>query len=96
MFWKGKKYTFQALKFGYRWKVGNVCRIRFWEDTWFGTSPLAVQFWPIYSICNEQTKTIKEVWDGETLKLTFRRNFDSKLMEQWYQLVEIARSITLC
>ena len=60
------------------------------------TSPLATQFWSVYTVCNEQTKTIKEVWDGETLKLTSRRNFDSKLMELWYQLVEVAGSIALC
>lgn len=54
-----------------------------------------MQFWPIYSICNEQTKSIREVWDGTHLKLTFRRIFDDRLMEQWYQLVEIASSMTL-
>lgn len=92
-FWKGVKSIIQTLKFGYRWKVGVGDKIRFWEDTWFGTSPLAVQFWHIYMICNEQTKSVKEIWDGETLKLTFRRNFDNKMMEQWYQLVEIAKEI---
>ena len=36
---------------------------------------------------------MNEVWDGHQLKLSFRRNFDDKLMEQWYQLVEIAKEI---
>ena len=45
-------------------------------------------------ICNEQNKSVRDVWDAETLKLTFRRNFDNKMMEQWYQLVEIAKEIT--
>ena len=94
-FWKGLKTTIQALKLGYRWKVGSGEKVRFWEDTWFGTSPLAVQFWPIYSICNEQTNSVREVWDGTQLRLTFRRNFDDRLMEQWYQLVEITSSLTL-
>ena len=44
-------------------------------------------------ICNEQNKSFRDVLDGETPKLTFRRNFDSKMMEQWYQLVEIAKEI---
>ena len=52
-FWKGVRSTIQALKMGYRWSVGNGSKIRFWEDTWFGNSPLFVQFWPIYVICNE-------------------------------------------
>ena len=31
--------------------------------------PLAVQFWPIYSIRNELNKSVNEVWDGQCLKL---------------------------
>lgn len=92
-FWKGVRFIIQALKFGYGWKVGVGDNIRFWEDTWFDTSPLAAQFWPIDSVCNEQTKSIKDVWDGRRLKLSFRRNFDNKLMEQWYQLVEIVAGV---
>lgn len=38
---------------------------------------------------------LREVWDGHQLKLTFRRNFDAKLMEDWYQLVEIAKGVDL-
>ena len=32
-FWKGIRSIVQALKFGYRWKVGMGEQIRFWEDT---------------------------------------------------------------
>lgn len=52
IFWKGVMSVAQAVKFEYRWKVGDDNRIRFWEDTWFGSSPFAVQFWPLYTICN--------------------------------------------
>ena len=93
-FWKGLKSIMHAVKFGYRWNIGDGSRTRFWEDTWFGTSPLAVQFWPIYSVCNELNKSFNEVWDGQCLKLSFRRNFSDSLMEQWFQLEEIAKSIT--
>lgn len=94
-FWKGIQSIIQTLKFGYRWKVEKGDKVRFWEDTWFGTSPLAVQFWPVYLICNEQNKCISEVSDGNTLKLSFRRIFNDRLMEYWYQLLEIARSVRL-
>ena len=60
-FWKGVKSIIQTLKFGYRWKIGTFDEIRFWEDTWFGTSPLAVQFWHIYMICNEQNKSVRDI-----------------------------------
>ena len=43
-FWKGFQSIIQNLKFGFRWKVASGERVRFWEDTWFGTSPLGTQF----------------------------------------------------
>jgi hypothetical protein len=63
------------VKFHYRWKIGDGAKIRFWEDTWFGNSPLVVQFWDIYCICDQIDKTVAEVWDGQEVKLTFRRSF---------------------
>ncbi|PNT73464.1 hypothetical protein BRADI_2g58801v3 [Brachypodium distachyon] len=59
----------KAARFGYRWIVGDGTKIKFWEDTWFGTSSLVVQFWPLYIICNECNATIADVWDGQNLKL---------------------------
>jgi hypothetical protein len=93
MFWKGFIWAICAVKMGYRWKVGDGNEIRFWEDTWFRTSPLAVQFWDLYCISNEQVFTISQIWDSENVKLTFRRNFNAKQMEQWFDLEEICKSI---
>ena len=66
-----------------------------WADPWVGTSPLAIQYWPLYAIRNETSKTISEIWDGAQDKLSFRRNFNDKMMESWYQLEEIVKKITL-
>lgn len=74
-FWKRVMWAVHSLKFRYRWKIGDGTQVRLWEDTWFGTSPLAVQFFKIYEICNEQGRTVKQVWDGSNLRLPFRRNF---------------------
>ena len=83
----------QSIHFGYRWKIGLGDKARFWEDTWIGTSPLSVQFFDIYSLCNEQNRTVQQIWDGSQLKLTFRRNFNLRLMQQWYELEAMASSI---
>jgi hypothetical protein len=56
-FWKGVMLSAQAVKHGYRWVVGNMLKIHFWEDTWFDTAPLAVQFWDLYRICNEKQRS---------------------------------------
>ena len=85
----------RAVKFGYRWFVGDGAKIRFWEDTWFGSSPLSVQFWGLYTVCNENLATIQQVWDGVNLKLTFRRNFNQKMIQQWLDLEQIASSLHL-
>jgi hypothetical protein len=58
---------------GYTWRIGDGKRVIFWEDQ----CSLAIQFWEIYSIINEQGKTIKEAWDGVNLRFTFRRIVDS-------------------
>jgi hypothetical protein len=50
----------KAAKMGYRWRIGNGNIIRFWEDRWFGSCSLAIQFWDTYSIVNEKGKTISE------------------------------------
>ena len=34
-----------------------------------------------------------EVWNGQQLKLYFIRKFDDKLIEHWFQLLEIATSV---
>jgi hypothetical protein len=79
----------QAIKFGYRWLLRDDNRIRFWEDTWFGTAHLAVQFWDLYCICNEKTKTLAEVWVNRELRLSFRRTFFAEMMQVWGDLCAV-------
>lgn len=88
MLWAAK-----ALKFGHRWTVGKGTKIRFWEDNWFGASPLSVQFWPLYSICHQQCVSVADVWDGQNIKLTFRRIFNPAMMEDRYCLEQIILGI---
>lgn len=85
-FLKGVMWAAKAVKFGSRWAVGDGKNIRFWEDTWFGSSPLTVQYWDLYCICREQCNTIQQVWDGHSIKLSFRRVFHDNLMNPWFEL----------
>lgn len=91
-FWKGIIWAVKALKFGYRWQIGDGVKIRFWEDIWFRNSPLAVQFWDLYCICDQIGKSIAEVWDEQEVKLTFR-TFSQTMWERWLELVEVVSSI---
>ena len=80
-------------KMGYRWKIGNGKKIKFWEDVWVGTSSLAIQYWKIYTLVNEQKCTIADLWDGVNLKCTFRRCVDSRLFAVWEEIFQIASTI---
>jgi hypothetical protein len=93
-FWKRVFLAAQALKFGYRWVLGDRCKVKFWEDTWFGSAPL-VQFWDLYKIFNEKTKTILEVWIDGKLRLTFRRTFSEDMLETWDELMMVVENVVL-
>ena len=94
-FWKGVLWAAKAAKMGYQWKVGNGRKAKFWEDHWFGSCSLSIQFWELYSIANEHNKTIAEVWDGTNLKISFRRCVDNRLLHLWFDLPSIAQSVIL-
>jgi hypothetical protein len=94
-FWKGVMWAAQAVKFGYRWTVGDGKKNRFLGGLLAWHLSLVDPIWEIYSVCHENCQTISEVWDGCRLKLTFRRNFSLKMMEQWYALESIAQGIIL-
>jgi hypothetical protein len=69
--------------------VGDGRKIHFWKDTWFGTAPLVVQFWDMYTICNKKSKKFSEIWvDGE-LRLTFRRTFSNEMMQICQELCAV-------
>jgi hypothetical protein len=59
-FWKGVLWAAKAAKMGYKWKVGNGTTIKFWEDHWFGSCSLAIQYWEVYFLLNGQNKTIAD------------------------------------
>jgi hypothetical protein len=86
-------WAVQAAKLGYRWRVGNGKKVRLWEDFWIGPSSLAIQFWPLYRIVNEQSKTIADLWDGSTLKCSFRRNVSEALYQMWLEVVELISTV---
>jgi hypothetical protein len=61
-FWQGVMWATKAVRLGYRWKMGNGKRIRFWEDLWLGS----IQFWELYCIVNKKCMIIVELWDEQS------------------------------
>ena len=92
-FFRGFIWAAKAAKFGFRWKVGDGKKIKFWEDNWLGHSSLAIQFWNLYVIANEKTSTIADLWDGTNLKCTFSRTVGESLYRDWLEVTQIASTI---
>jgi hypothetical protein len=88
-------WALQAAKMGIKWVVGNGRRVRSWEDNWFGNSSLAIQFWSLYVINDQHEKTISQAWDGQVLRLSFRRSISENLMNMWYELLGIVKNLNL-
>jgi hypothetical protein len=57
--------------------------------------PLAVQFWELYCICNEKTKSIAEVWVEGEMRLSFRRSFSENMLQVWNSLCDVVESLVL-
>jgi hypothetical protein len=57
---------------------------------WLGTSSLAIEFRELYVIVQEKSKTVYDLWDGTSLKRTFRRYVVDRLMNMWLEVVQIA------
>jgi hypothetical protein len=85
----------RAARMGYMWKVGDRTSVRFREDNWIGSSSLVIQYWELYCLVNEQSKTIAELWDGENLRCTFKRCVDVRIFNMWEEVVSIASALVL-
>jgi hypothetical protein len=82
-FFKGFVWAAKAAKMGFRWKIGDGKKVKFWKDNWLGSSSLAIQYWDLYVIANEKTSIVADLWDGQTLKCTFRRTVSEHLGRTW-------------
>jgi hypothetical protein len=56
---------------------------------------LAIQYWEVYCIVQEQNKIIAELWDGVDLKCFFRRCVDVRLFNLKEEIISIAKSLNL-
>lgn len=88
-FWKGLTWALAGARPFYRWELGNGDNISFWHVTWAGDCSLKTQFWVLFDICQQENCTTKQVWDGHTLKLTFRRCVGPGVLHLWNMLKEV-------
>lgn len=53
-----------------------------------------MQFWELYCICNEKSKTIAEVWVNREFRLSFR-TFSVSLTQRWEELMAVVEQLNL-
>ena len=53
--------------------VGNSTTTRFWEDTWLGDTPLALQYPTLYRIVQRRDALVTTIMQSIPLNIQFRR-----------------------
>ncbi|GKV24765.1 hypothetical protein SLEP1_g34334 [Rubroshorea leprosula] len=58
------------LRHGFRWEVGEGCRVCFWRDIWVGNKSLRDLFPRLFQLAINKEGTVKEngLWEGERWK----------------------------
>lgn len=86
--------TFLSLVF---YKVSSGNRVRFWEDNWADSAPLASLFPDFYSMSNMKGRSIAECWKADSLTwdLAFRRNLFERELERWALFTEKLDGVVL-
>uniref|UniRef100_A0A8I6WC46 Reverse transcriptase zinc-binding domain-containing protein n=1 Tax=Hordeum vulgare subsp. vulgare TaxID=112509 RepID=A0A8I6WC46_HORVV len=94
-FWKGlmriKINFFKRAKF----ILGDGTSTRFWEDTWLGDSPLALQYPMLYNITQRKQDYVSTVLQSIPINMHFRRALVGARWEAWTHLVRRLMQVQL-
>ena len=94
-FWKGLMKTKVAFFNRSKFIVGNGQSTRFWEDTWLGDSPLAMQYPSLYNIVQRKQYFVSTVMGTVPLNIQFRRSLVGTRWTSWVHLVRRLMDINL-
>ena len=75
--------------------VGNGTTTRFWEDTWLGETPLALQYPSLYSIVQRCDAFVATILQSIPLNIQFRRTLVGNRWEAWLHLVSRLMEVQL-
>ena len=67
--------------------IGNGTNTRFWEDTWLGETPLALQYPSLYSIVQRREAYVATILQSVPLNIQFRRTLVGNRWDAWLHLV---------
>src|SRR3989337_1881294 len=73
-FWKGLMRTKDMFFHRAKFFVGNGMTTRFWEDTWLGETPLALQYPTLYNIVQRKEDYVTTILNSVALNIQFSRS----------------------
>ena len=85
-FWKGLMRTKDLFLRRVKFLVGNGMSTRFWEDTWLGDTPLAVQYPTLYNLAQHKEDYVGTILQT-TLNIQFQRALVGERWNAWMHLV---------
>jgi hypothetical protein len=94
-FWKGLMGVKEIFFKNGSFTVGNGQKTRFWEDTWLGDTPLALQYPSLYNIVRRKNVLVADVLSNNPLNIEFRRSLNGNRWAVWLQLVQRLMGVTL-
>ena len=94
-FWKGLMRVKEEFFNRGFFKIGNGMSTRFWEDTWFGKTPLANQYPSLYNIVRHKDVTVAHVLAQNPLNISFRRALLGNRWAVWLQLCRKLMTVNL-
>ena len=94
-FWKGLMRVKSAFFHRKKIIVGNGTTTRFWEDTWLGETPLAIQYPSLYNIVQRRDAYVATVLQSNPLNIQFRRTLVGNCWEAWLHLVRWLMDVQL-
>jgi len=69
-------------------KVGNGCKISFWEDKWLRSHSLKDLFPELAGIAVQQNVSVADIWTQQGWDTQFRKNFND-----WDSVIELFRML---
>ena len=75
--------------------VGDGNDTRFWEDTWLGDTPLALQYPSLYRIVQRRDVLVAMIIESIPLNIQFRRVLVGDRWENWLNLVRRLMEVQL-
>ena len=76
-------------------KVHNGKQTRFWKDKWLGNSALKDQYPNLFNLVYCKYVTVHTMLNGDSLNVSFRRNFTGNNLRDWMDLGHRVANIQL-